>query len=166
MPCIAVVHDGTVEQFHNIAERNDYLMKPGEIGEGIVIKNYAYANRYGRQTWAKIVRSEFKEANQKHMGAPVIQGATMVERAIAVKYTTKTLVDKERAKIENAIEDDVAAGKKRTPIQPRLLSTVHYCILKEELPDIVKRWKNPTIDFGLFQRCVYDQIKLHAPDLF
>lgn len=37
-----------------------YLLQEGAQGEGIVVKNYDYVNPYGRRTWGKIVREEFK----------------------------------------------------------------------------------------------------------
>jgi hypothetical protein len=156
IPCIATVIDGRREQFESIAERNDFLMQPGEIGEGVVIKNYDYVNKYGRVTWAKLVRSEFSEQHVKHSGPPVVQGARTVERDIAAKYVTQTLVDKERAKI-------VDEGR---PIQPQLLGMVWHCILTEEIADAVKKLKNPTIDFRVLQSCVTDKTKEFAADLF
>lgn len=154
VPCIARVVNGNEETFRKIAEKNDYLMQPGEIGEGIVIKRYGYTNRFGRVTWAKLVRSEFKEQHVKAMGPPVVQGVNTVERVIADTVVTKTLVDKERAKIDT------------TPVQPRLLSTVYHCILTEELADMVKKLKNPTIDFKVLNRLVIEKVKEHARDLF
>jgi hypothetical protein len=156
IPCIAVVEHGRREQFESIAERNDFLMQPGEIGEGVVIKNYDYTNKYGRVTWAKLVRSEFSEQHVKHGGPPVVQGAKTVERDIAAKYVTQTLVDKERAKI-------VDEGR---PIQPQLLGMVWHCILTEEVAEAVKKMKNPTIDFRVLQSCVNARVKEHAKDLF
>lgn len=156
IPCIAIVKDGRREQFESIAERNDFLMLPGEIGEGVVIKNYDYVNKYGNVTWAKLVRSEFSEQHVKHSGPPVVQGAKTVERDIAAKYVTSTLVDKERAKI-------VDEGR---PIQPQLLGMVWHCILTEEVAHAVKKMKNPTIDFKVLQSCVTAKTKEIAKDLF
>ena len=158
IPCIATITDGTPEQFQKIAnaEQNDFLMQPGKIGEGIVIKNYGYTNRYGRVTWAKIVRSEFSEDHNKRDGPPVMKGTSIVERDIATKYVTSTLVDKERAKI---IDD----GR---PIQPQLLGRVYHCIITEEIADAVKKMKNPTIDFRELQKCVQRKVKELASDLF
>lgn len=154
IPCVRIVKDGSEEEFRRAAEMNDYLMKPGEIGEGVVIKNYEFANKFGRINWAKIVRSEFKERHCKEMGPPEAQGASTVEREIVDRYITKTLVDKERAKIDTR------------PIQPRLLATVYHCLLTEELADAVKKWKNPTIDFKMLQKRVNLKVKELCPDLF
>lgn len=154
IPCIRIVENGTEDIFRKIAETNDYLMQPGEIGEGVVVKNYDYKNCFGHTTWAKIVRSEFKEKHIKAMGPPVMLAAQETERKIANRWVTQTLVDKERAKIDT------------DPIQPRLLSTIYHCILTEEIVDIIKKLKNPTIDFRALQGCVNAKVKELASDLF
>ena len=55
-------------------EKNVFLIEDGKgAGEGIVIKNYDFRNRYNRNTFAKIVTSEFKEKHAKEMGASVVK---------------------------------------------------------------------------------------------
>jgi hypothetical protein len=161
IPCIREVIDGCEETYLNIAEQNDYLMQPGEIGEGIVIKNYQFVNRFGTSLWAKIVRSEFKERNMKTMGAPVQKGKKSYERKIAERYVTQALVDKELAKIMTQPNWPQSAA-----LQPRLLSTVYYSVLSDDIPDIVKRFKNPTIDFKMLQHQIDLRVKDLAPQLF
>lgn len=59
IPLLAEVHNGSREQFYSLLDKNQFLIKDGMgAGEGIVIKNYSYKNKYGRATWAKIVRSD------------------------------------------------------------------------------------------------------------
>lgn len=157
VPCIREVFNGSYETFLNIAEQNDFMMQPGEIGEGIVLKNYSYVNKYGRVQWAKIVRSEFKEEHVKAMGAPAQKGKALVEQMIADEYVTKTLVDKELAKI---------GDNEGRPIQPRLLATIWHCILTEEIAGAVKKLKNPTVDFKLLNYLVVQRTKKLAPELF
>jgi hypothetical protein len=148
VPIIDIIENGTENEFKEMMEFNIFLMKEGEIGEGIVIKNYEFVNKFGRTTWAKMVKSEFKQRKKQKV---IKEG---LESDIADKYVTKTLVDKERAKIYTS------------PIQPRLLSTIYYCILVEELAYIVKKYKNPTINFKTLQQCVNAKVKEHAKDLF
>jgi hypothetical protein len=65
-----------------LLDKNTHLMQDGEIGEGIVIKNYDYVNKWGRVVWAKIVRNEFKERHVKNSGAIVREGTQGIEEAI------------------------------------------------------------------------------------
>lgn len=114
----------TTEQLMKLLESNHYLMQGDEIGEGIVIKNYGYRNRYGRQTWAKIVRAEFHKT--KGTPKPKTIGLSEVEQAIVDKYITEAVVQKEKAKIENEV------GVWESKHIGRLLSTVWHTLITEE----------------------------------
>lgn len=61
IPVLSVLDHPTIEQVEALVDENHYLMKTDEPGEGIVIKRYGFVNQFGRTTWAKIVRSEFKQ---------------------------------------------------------------------------------------------------------
>jgi len=157
IPCYSTIVNGTEEQFRKQLEVNDFLMKDGEVGEGIVIKNYEYQNKFGRTNWAKMVTSEFKEKNFKAMTAPVKEGKTGPERWIAETYVTRALIDKELAKFEPDFQG---------PVQPRLLSTIFHCIIEEETKNFVKKLKNPTVNFRELQKWVNYQVKTLAPEYF
>ena len=161
IPAICSITNASYEQLVNQLIKNVFLIEDGKgIGEGIVIKNYEYKNKYGRQTWAKIVTSEFKETHSKEMGASEMKGKKMVEEEIAKKYVTKALCEKVRAKIE--IETDGFNSKQI----PRLLGMVYYDIVKEESWNFVKEFKNPTINYKTLQHFVFIQIKNCMPILF
>ena len=73
IPPLAVIRNGSYDQLIYYLDKNNFLVQDGKgSGEGIVIKNYNFYNRYGRQTWAKIVTNEFKEKHIKEMGSPRI----------------------------------------------------------------------------------------------
>jgi hypothetical protein len=161
IPLLAEVRNGSYEQFCNLLEKNHFLIKDGQgAGEGIVIKNYSYKNKYGRVTWAKIVRSEFKDLNTKAFGAPIIKGEKMVEEAIVSKYVTTALIEKEYAKIVTE------TGAWSTKMIPRLLNTVFYTLIQEEGWNMVKDFKFPKINYGTLNHLVIDKIKREKADLF
>lgn len=157
---IAIIKNGSIEHFTECLSKAHYLVKDGEgSGEGIVIKNYDYHNRYGRQTWAKIVANEFKAKHHLEMGAPVI-GGEIVEEKIATKYVTQALVDKVVAKITN--EMDGWSSK----YIPRLIHTVYYDLITEETWNFVKEFKNPKVDFKVLSHYVTAKIKELKKELF
>ncbi len=161
IPLLAEVHNGSFDQFIALLEKNQYLIKDGKgAGEGIVIKNYSYKNKYGRTTWAKMVRSEFREIHSRTMGDPIINGEKMVEEAIVEKYCTSALIDKEYAKIVTE------SGAWSSSMIPRLLSSVFYALVSEESWNMVKEYKNPTINFKTLQALVIDRIKKTRKDIF
>jgi hypothetical protein len=160
IPPISVLRNADYEQLIGKLAANVFLVQDGKgAGEGIVLKNYGYANKYGRQTWAKIVTSEFKEKHAKEMGVGAGVERKLVEEEIALAYATQALCEKEYAKI------DVETGWTSRLI-PRLLNTVYYSVVKEDAWDFVKEHKNPTIDFKRLQHFVFAQVKKHMPQLF
>lgn len=160
IPPISIIKNASYEQLVNQLLKNVFLIEDGKgAGEGIVIKNYEWRNRFNRQTWAKIVTSEFKEKHAKTMGASEMKGKKLVEEEIAVKYVTKALVEKVYAKIDN----DSGFNSKQIP---RLLNTVYYDVVKEDAWNFVKDHKNPTINFGTLQHFVFAKTKEKLPQLF
>ncbi len=159
IPPICKVENPTYERLIAQLEKNDYLIEDGKgTGEGIVIKNYDYRNKFGRIVWAKIVANEFKAKHRKKDVAE-IKEAKIIEQEIAEKFITKSLVEKEFAKI------NAEAGWSSKFI-PRLLSTVFYCLVKEESWNFIKEFKNPTIDFKRLSFFTNNRIKELMPELF
>jgi hypothetical protein len=157
---IAIIKNGTESHFTECLSKAHYLVKDGEgAGEGVVIKNYDYKNKYGRQTWAKIVGNEFKAKHHLEMGAPVV-GAEIVEEKIAAKYVTQALVDKVEAKIVNEM------GGWSSKYIPRLINTVWYDVVTEETWNFVKEFKNPKVDFKVLSHYVTAKIKELKKELF
>jgi hypothetical protein len=157
---IAIIKNGTETHFTECLTKAHYLVKDGEgSGEGVVIKNYDYTNKYGRQTWAKIVTNEFKAKHHIAMGAPVV-GCEIVEEKIAAKYVTQALVDKVEAKIVNEM------GGWSSKYIPRLIHTVYYDLVTEETWNFVKEFKNPKVDFKVLSHYVTAKIKELKKELF
>jgi hypothetical protein len=157
---IAVIENGTYENFLHELDNNKFLIQDGQgSGEGIVLKNYEYQNKYGCQVWAKMITTIFKDKHLKEMGAPV-KKFKMIEQDIVDDAIDKHFVDKVYAKIVN--ECDGWSSK----YIPRLLNTVFHDLVNEELWDQVKKLKNPTINFGTLQQLTVLKIKALRPELF
>lgn len=160
IPPICKVENPTYERLVKQLEKNGYLIEDGKgTGEGIVIKNYNYKNKYGRVTWAKIVRNDFKAKHQK-CDVTEIKENKILEQVIANKYVTLSLVEKEYAKIENE-----NGGWSSRDI-PRLLNVIYYCLVREESWNFIKEHRNPTIDFKRLMLFTINRIKELMPQLF
>lgn len=157
---ICKITNASYDQLINQLMKNVFLIEDGRgVGEGIVIKNYDFRNKYNRQTWAKIVTSEFKEKHTKVHGTSEIKGKKMVEEQIADEFVTKALCDKVYAKIEN----ETGFNSKKIP---QLLNTVFYDIIKEDSWNFIKKHKNPTINFSTLQHFVFEKTKKQLPNIF
>lgn len=160
IPPIRVISNGDYESFVKCLDQNDFLIEMGKgVGEGIVIKNYDFYNQYGRQTWAKIVTSEFKEVLKKTKGSPTHE-KPLLEQEIVDKYITKAFVEKEYAKIVNE------EGGWSSRMIHRLLDTVYHEFIREECADIVFKFRNPTINFKMLKVMTTNKIKEVKPDIF
>ena len=161
IPPICSIKNPTYEDLIQKLDSNIYLIKDGEgFGEGIVIKNYDYHNKFGRQIWAKIVRSEFKEKHVKTMGYPEMDGSKMIEVEFVENYCGATLIDKTYAKIVNE------TGGWSSKYIPRLLQTVYYDLVNEETWNFIKKNKLPTINFKTLNYLTINRIKELKPELF
>lgn len=161
IPPIAKIKNANYENFIKCLEQNIFLIQDGNgVGEGVVIKNYDFYNKYKRQTWAKIVTSEFKEKHTKAMGCPDINAQTMVEEKIVEEYCTPALIEKEFAKIVNENEGW------QSKLIPQLLGKVFYELINEESWNIVKKYKQPTINFKTLNVMVINKIKQVKNDIF
>ena len=160
IPPISIIQKGDYDYFVKQLEKNVFLIEDGKgAGEGIVIKNYDFRNKYNRNTFAKIVTSEFKEKHAKEMGASVVKRKDLIEETIADEFITKALCEKVFSKIENQ-------GGWSSKKIPQLLNTVFYDLVKEDSWEFVKKHKNPIINFGTLQHFTFMKVKEHLPQVF
>lgn len=161
IPPIKIIKNGSYEDFvFQMNNNNNFLIEDGKgMGEGVVLKNYDFSNKYGRTTWAKIVTSEFKEKHNKTMGAPKTE-RKMVEEDIVNTFVTVALCEKVHAKIVNETNDW------SSKYIPRLLNTVYYDLVKEECWEFVKKYKNPKINFKTLQHLTFQKVKENLPKIF
>jgi len=161
IPPIRVIKNGCLDDFVKLLDQNQYLIEDGGgVGEGIVIKNYEFVNRYGRQTWAKIVTSEFKEKHTKEMVAPSVEGKKLVEDGIIKEFCTEALITKtfEKIKLEN--------GGWTSKYISQLLGRVYHDLVVEETWNFVKKFKNPTINFKMLNNRIILKIRETLPEIF
>lgn len=159
VPPICKIKNPTYDRLVAQLDKNFFLISDGMgTGEGVVIKNYDYKNKFGRTTWAKIVKNEFKTSHQK-IDVTELKEKKIIELEIVSKYVTPSLVEKEYAKICN----DGGWSSKQIP---RLLNTVFYCLITEDTWNFIKDFKNPTIDFKRLSVFTTSKIKELMPNLF
>jgi len=137
--------------------------------EGIVIKNYNFLNKFGRQPYAKLLHETFQEVKSKPK-APIAPDA--IELAIQAQYVTEARVKKivNKIRMQNFINNvhplalvayDPREDKSRLEMKhiPQVINMVWYDIITEDMNDILKRLKDPTINFKLLKRLVFDCAK-------
>lgn len=163
VPCIKKFKNGDWESFMKEAHACTYLLDNPDTttlkGEGIVIKNYEWENKYKNITWAKIVLAEFKEQHVSKMGANVIENKTNAE-AICDIACTEALIEKEYQKILQEV------GTWEKKFIPRLLNVVFYSVVKEELWNCLKKINNGSVNFKELQSHCFNKVKQTKKELF
>ena len=159
IPPICRIKNPTTERLMKQLDKNGYLIQDGHgIGEGIVVKNYEYENKYGRQVWAKIVKNDFKAKFDKTATTDVKESLTTEDRIIE-KYVTPAFIEKEFAKIK-------AEKGWSSKMIPMLFGILYHTLVKEESWNFVKEFKNPTINYSRLNQLMIVKIKATKPELF
>lgn len=161
IPPIVTMTNGSYEYFIRTLDNNTFMIQDGKgVGEGIVIKNYDYYNKYKRQIWAKIVTNEFKEKHKREMGVNNIKIEKVIEQEIVDDYCTAAFIEKEYSKILNE------TGEWDNRKIPMLFGRVFSELVKEETWNIIKKYKNPTINYKTLNALVINKIKTVKSDIF
>lgn len=90
----------------------------------------------------------------------LIKDGAGVGEGIVDKFVTAALVEKEFAKIVNE------TGGWTSKMIPRLLSSVYHELVCEEMWNILKAFKNPTVNFKVLNNFTIAKIKKIKPEIF
>lgn len=161
IPCFKTMRNPSFEDLLFQANNIKFLLRDETcVGEGIVIKNYGWENKFhDNGVWAKIVTAEFKDKHVLEMGGSEAGGICNEEKLVDAAVTA-ALIEKEYAKIVNENE-----GWSRKYI-PRLLETVFYCLIKEDFYDTLKVINFGTVNFKTLKTFTVMKIKQVKPELF
>lgn len=178
---LCTITNPSPDQLLQQVETNTYLIADGAgLGEGVVLKNYGWTNRHGRQSWAKVVRNAFREENHRAFGTPEKGGEFQVEIAIVEEFVTPHLVGKTHAKVllELANEAGIDTSdpnwqqyvqtKYRAKVIPQLLGRVFHDLIAEDFWAILKKHMkmHPVINFKVLQARTTSRVKELTGDLF
>jgi len=133
---IAIYNNPSLDAVKELVGKTNFDI---EAGEGVVLKNYDFVNRFGRTPWGKIVRDDFKEMNRILFNSV---GKGDLEAKIIAQFVNEARVRKVTNKIAIAIQQEPSVRE-----TARVLNTVYHDLIEEEMWEILKRYKNPTIDF-------------------
>lgn len=152
IPVVAKLTDPTEDDAKALLSRSgEFLVEGGGLGEGIVLKNYAYRNKYGRQVWAKMLTADFLQTKKLHRAEnhEAKEEGSAVEAEIANKWLTPEAVSKEFLKFKEDL------GR---PYEKSMLGDFLRKLWKEWIDDnivlILNELGTPKIDFGKLRKIV------------
>ena len=140
--------DGTIDEKDIINEiNNNHVGKSilGERGEGVVIKNFGFRNKFGDFSYAKIVTQEFKEDNAVWFGGNNKHSEFYWETYVMNEYINETRVRKIIQK-----QESIENRKMDIKDTPKIAGIVFHDMIEEECWTFVK--KNMKIDFRKLQQ--------------
>jgi hypothetical protein len=165
IPPLRIITDPSHEDLIRATDINTYLLKEDSgVGEGVVIKNYEFVNKYGRIRWGKIVRNDFKDKHYSEMGAPE-RDSHLIEKELVDKFFSQTVVDKLFANI--LIENNTTTFNNK--FIPRLLEQSYHDFVTEDIWRMVKyiqKEKLRSIDFKNLKQHTLNKVKGFYPQLF
>lgn len=138
----------TMDDIITMAENNTFLLaSANHPGEGLVVRRPDFINAAGHYMVGKFVRDEYKQ--KKH--APKVQlDPADVINGIVTEFVTDAELSKAKAKTALYFNEDEFDRRQGKMVGFYLNEVVQSCIF-DEIKNIVKKFKNPVIDFSLLQ---------------
>ncbi len=141
VPYLGVYHNPTVDLLKSLMSSSAF----GDRGEGIVIKNLEFVNKFGDLEYAKIVTESFKEDNGVTFGGNNKHSDSYWEMYVVNKYMTLARIQKIMSKIQPEID-------RRLDMKhiPRIMGTAYHDMITEEAWEIAN--KVPVLDYKTLKR--------------
>jgi len=145
VPILAELDNPTEEQLMEVAQNNKFLLdNANHAGEGIVIKNYDFINKYGHFVMAKIVLDEYKQA--KKISKKTVLSPGEIEKTIVDTYITDAELGKSVAK--TVVVCNIDEFDTKNPKCVGMFVNDVWNTLTDECGNWCKRYKNPIVDFA------------------
>lgn len=164
IPCDGIVENCSIEDLKKYLEMPSHYDAP--YREGIVIKNYNFINKYGRTPYGKLLNKDFMEVKGK---TKKNIDPSELEVELTNTYCTKARVVKvcEKVRTKETLKSDDPAiyaepgvyAKLEMKHIPQVMNIVFYDIITEDMNDMLKKFKYPTIDFKKFKFLVFESAK-------
>lgn len=160
IPLIAKLVNPTEEEVKSYLDKTgDFLITVG-LGEGLVIKNYEYKNRFGRATWAKMLTEDYKATKLANhtgkQGKPGTPRDNAVEEDI-IKLMTYEHIFKEKNKIMESHQSETWEAK----FIMELLNRAYNEFWKDNWEQIIlKKIRGSTVNFGVLKKLSDTKVKV------
>lgn len=141
VPLFGTFENPSPDQLQEFVGKTEY----GDKGEGIVIKNPEFINKWGDRACAKMVAKEFMEENAVVFGGNNKYSKVYHEMYVVNKYMTLARVQKIMNKIQPTI--DRRLGMEHTA---QIMGMAYHDMFEEEMWGVAK--KHPIINFKDLQR--------------
>jgi len=150
---IAILNNPTKEDIINLLADNHFNLPDDVNGEGIVCWNYDFRDKFGHFQVAKIVAQEFLEhkgTSQKFKQPQVREG---LEQNIVDAFVSSA--DCEKCKQKVMVMFNLDSWENSGKYIGTFLNLLYTDLVEEEMLSIVRRFKNPVIDFSILKNICF-----------
>lgn len=151
---LVILDKPTYEDLVEILDYNHYNLPKDTLGEGIVFWNYDFKDQWGNFQVAKIVAKEFREQKGKSQKMKMPQTREGIEQNIVDAFVSSADCEKCKQKISVTLGYEWVNSNKEIGM---FLNMLYTDLVQEEMLSIVRRFKNPIIDFSVLKNCVFNK---------
>ena len=150
IPLLAKLENPTEEDLKKLLDSTgNWLVKENSgLGEGIVIKNYDFVNRYGRINWAKMLCEDFRNTKNKVRSENRENKEENPIEYEIIKLMTVEHVIKEKNKVLEKYNTEFFESKFIFEIINRAFNE----FWRDNWEIILKKFKHPTINFKVLKQ--------------
>lgn len=152
-PVIAILDQPSLDDIIKLAQDCHWNVPEDKNIEGVVLKSYTYKDKYQHHQFAKVILKEYlesKHAKDKSYKSPPPEGD--VEKNILDEVMNDAKMEKTKNKVEIALGD----WKDDNKHIPFFLNLLWHDVIEEDLTvKLLKRYKNPKIDFSILKGDVF-----------
>lgn len=150
---VKVFDNPKYEDIVKLLEDNHFNLPNDTPGEGIVCWNYDFRDKWGNFQVAKVVAKEFLERKGNPQKTKQIQVREGLEQDIVDIFITSADCEKCKQKIilSLGLDEWTNSGKEIG----MFLNMLYTDLIQEEMLSIIRRFKNPIIDFNILKTNVF-----------
>lgn len=152
---LGFVKNPSVDELEKMMMDNHFNLPESVVGEGIVIKNYGFRNVYGRYAVAKMVTDQYHQRKVTKKTTPVIDG---IEYVIVRDLLFPSELEKAKWKVVNALGES-EFNKTNGKMIGMIIGEVWHSFVEDEIFFILKKYKNPTINFQTLNKLVQTEVR-------
>lgn len=156
---LAVLDHPSKEDIIALLEQNHFNLPNDVLGEGVVCWNYDFRDQFGHFQVAKIVAKEFHEMKGQSQKIKVPQIREGLEQDIINAFVSSA--DCEKCKQKVMIMFNLDSWDNSGKNIGTFLNLLYNDLIEEEMISIIKRFKNPVIDFAILKAACFTKGRIY-----
>lgn len=155
---IAVLSHPSLSDIVPLMDKNNYNLPANQFGEGIVIYNYNYKDKYGHSFIGKMIRQDYLDNKSRKSKANAALANGETEKEFVEQFCTVSEISKAQAKVMVAMDIDEWTNDKA--LIGRTMNEVATSVIEDNLVDFVlKKKMKVTVNFGNVRNLINQKVR-------